>query len=156
MEANSKRCSLKTPFGGLILQANSTGLSNISFLSSDSGVFPKSDHHILNEACKQLTEYFAGQRKAFTIPLTPHGTLFQKQVWKQLCTVPYGQTVSYRDIAVSLGNPSSCRAIGFATGKNPLPVIIPCHRVIGKDGRLTGYRGGLFVKEWLLNLEAQK
>lgn len=101
----------------------------------------------------QLTEYFGGQRQDFNLPLNPSGTEFQQKVWKALCTIPYGETCSYQDIAGKIGNPKACRAVGGANNKNPIIIIIPCHRVIGADGSLVGYGGGLSVKEYLLDLE---
>lgn len=101
----------------------------------------------------QLDEYFSGQRKIFDLPINPKGTEFQKKVWKALIQIPYGKTCSYKDIAVSVGNPKASRAVGMANNKNPIPIIIPCHRVIGKNGNLTGYAGGLDLKSTLLNLE---
>lgn len=101
----------------------------------------------------QLNEYFAGRRQTFNVKLAPQGTDFQQQVWLQLSKIPYGQAVSYSHIAEQIGNPKANRAVGLANGKNPLPIIVPCHRVIGKDGSLTGFGGGLDVKRFLLNLE---
>ena len=104
-------------------------------------------------AVKELEEYFQGKRKEFTVPCVPEGTDFQKRVWEALTRIPYGVTRTYKEIAVEIGNSRSSRAVGMANHKNPVPIIIPCHRVIGSDGRLTGYAGGLGVKEFLLNLE---
>lgn len=108
---------------------------------------------LIKTAKKQLTEYFEGSRKVFTLPLGPEGTLFQKKVWDALLTIPYGKTCSYSDIAALIDNPKACRAIGGANGKNPIPIIIPCHRVIGKNGTLVGYTGGLHIKKQLLFIE---
>jgi len=101
----------------------------------------------------QLDEYFAGRRRAFDLPLAPAGTAFQKTVWRALLRIPYGRTASYADLARGLGRPTACRAVGAANGRNPLPIVVPCHRVIGSDGRLTGYAGGLEAKRRLLELE---
>lgn len=107
-------------------------------------------------ACvSQLDEYFRGQRQTFLLKLQPEGTDFQQTVWRQLLTIPYGQTVSYGDIARAVGNEKAVRAVGAANGQNPISIIVPCHRVIGSNGKLTGYGGGLWRKEWLLNHEGQ-
>lgn len=108
---------------------------------------------LMAEAARQLNEYLAGQRQDFELPLAPEGTHFQKEVWKALQQIPYGQTCSYRDIAENIDNPQACRAVGMANNRNPIPIIIPCHRVIGVNGRLVGYGGGLEIKERLLQLE---
>ncbi len=103
----------------------------------------------------QLLEYFAGERRQFDIPLRPTGTIFQQQVWQALLTIPYGQTTCYSAIAESIGKPNAVRAVGAANGRNPLPILIPCHRVIGKNGHLTGFGGGLGIKSALLKLEIE-
>lgn len=112
-------------------------------------------HPILDLAQQQLTEYFKGQRQQFDIPLTAEGTVFQQRVWAALKTIPYGETRSYLDIAKQIDNPKAVRAVGAANGKNPISIIVPCHRVIGKNGSLTGFGGGLSNKEILLKLEQQ-
>jgi len=108
---------------------------------------------LLSEASRQLQEYFAGRRQIFALPLAPQGTDFQQRVWAALQRIPYGKTCSYKDIAIAVGNPPACRAVGQANHHNPIPIIIPCHRVIGTSGQLTGYGGGLPIKERLLDLE---
>ncbi len=108
---------------------------------------------LLQQAREQLQEYFAGRRQVFDLPLAPRGSNFQMKVWRELRAVPYGKTVSYLDIARALGDPKAVRAVGNANGKNPISIIIPCHRVIGRDGKLIGYGGGLWRKEWLLKHE---
>lgn len=106
--------------------------------------------------CKQaLDEYFAGKRKAFDLPLCPKGTEFQKKVWAALCEIPYGETRTYGEIAAAVGNPKAARAVGMANNRNPISVIVPCHRVIGSGGKLVGYGGGLDKKEFLLDLERE-
>jgi methylated-DNA-[protein]-cysteine S-methyltransferase len=110
-------------------------------------------HALIKKTCKQLDEYFAGERKEFNLPLSLQGTAFQQKVWKQLQAIPYGKTISYAQLAQSIGNPKACRAVGSANGKNPISVIIPCHRVIAADGSLGGYASGLDVKRQLLELE---
>ena len=112
-------------------------------------------HPILVEAERQLGEYFAGGRTRFELPLELRGSEFQKKVWRALTEIPFGQTRSYFDIAKKIGSPKACRAVGAANGKNPLPIVIPCHRVIGKDGTLTGFGGGLDTKATLLAVEAR-
>jgi methylated-DNA-[protein]-cysteine S-methyltransferase len=113
-------------------------------------------HPVLVETARQLREYFAGDRKAFDLPLDPHGTEFQKKVWLALREIPFGQTRSYGEIARRIGMPSASRAVGAANGKNPIPIIVPCHRVIGANGTLTGFGGGLENKALLLALEGVK
>ena len=108
---------------------------------------------VLQEAKRQLEEYFAGKRTVFDLPLNPTGTVFQKQVWAQLQQIPYGETRSYSQIATAIGNPKASRAVGGANNKNPIGIIVPCHRVIGANGALVGYAGGLDLKEKLLQLE---
>jgi methylated-DNA-[protein]-cysteine S-methyltransferase len=105
------------------------------------------------EASRQLVRYLAGELTKFSLPLAPHGTPFMQGVWKALCEVPYGRTASYKDIAAAVGNPKAVRAVGLANNKNPIPIFIPCHRIIGSDRRLIGYRGGLALKKKLLRLE---
>lgn len=108
---------------------------------------------VLDEAEKQLQEYFAGTRRSFDLPLAPAGTPFQRAVWDALRAIPYGETRTYAQIAEAIGNPNACRAVGMANNRNPIAILIPCHRVIGANGSLTGYAGGLDVKERLLALE---
>ena len=111
-------------------------------------------HPILCEAERQLTEYFAGKRTQFDLPIEPRGTQFQKKIWQALREIPFGQTRSYLDLAKAAGSPRAARAVGAATGKNPLSIVVPCHRVIGADGRLNGFAGGVETKAKLLALEA--
>lgn len=108
---------------------------------------------LLVQAAGQLDEYFTGKRKEFDLPLAAKGTLFQKKVWNTLCTIPYGETRSYKDIAIQIGNAKACRAVGMANHNNPIGIIVPCHRVVGADGKLVGYAGGLDRKQFLLELE---
>lgn len=108
---------------------------------------------LLVQAAEQLDEYFTGKRKEFDLPLAAEGTLFQKRVWNALCTIPYGETRSYKDIAIQIGNAKACRAVGMANHNNPIGIIVPCHRVVGADGKLVGYAGGLDRKQFLLELE---
>ena len=110
-------------------------------------------HGALESAVRQVGEYFAGARRAFDLPLALQGTAFQEQVWRQLLTVPYGRVATYQDIANAIGRPKAVRAVGAANGQNPISIVVPCHRIIGSDGKLTGYGGGLWRKEWLLRHE---
>ena len=111
---------------------------------------------VLKEAARQLTSYLSGELKEFSLLLSPTGTNFMKQTWASLCEIPYGKTASYKEIAVKIGAPNAARAVGLANNRNPIPLLIPCHRVIGTDGSLTGYRGGLELKKRLLDLEKIK
>lgn len=110
---------------------------------------------LIKEAWRQLSEYMQGKLKTFHLPLAPKGTAFQRAAWDALLTVPYGETRSYGQIAAQVGNPKACRAIGMANNRNPIAIVIPCHRVIGANGKLVGYGGGLHIKEHLLSLEKQ-
>lgn len=120
-------------------------------IDEDKVVIEESD--LIKRAYIQIDEYIKGKRKIFDLPLNPNGTEFQKKVWKALTEIPYGETTSYKDIAATLGNEKACRAVGMANNKNPIPIIIPCHRVIGANKKLVGYAGGLDLKKMLLNLE---
>ena len=111
---------------------------------------------LLKEAARQLKSYFAGELKEFSLPLEPSGTDFMRQVWSALCEIPFGKTATYGEIAQRIGRPKAARAVGLANNRNPIPIFIPCHRVIGADGSLTGYAGGLDMKKKLLDLEKQK
>ena len=108
---------------------------------------------VVEAALRQVREYFLGTRRAFDLPMVLHGTDFQRLVWQQLLTIPYGHTVSYQGIANALGKPKAVRAVGAANGQNPIAIVVPCHRVVGSNGKLTGYGGGLWRKEWLLRHE---
>lgn len=115
--------------------------------------YGKQETKLLQRAAGQLAEYFEGKRKEFDFPIAPKGTAFQRKVWDALCTIPYGETRSYKEIAKQTGNMKACRAVGGANHNNPIMIVIPCHRVIGADCSLTGYAGGLSVKKYLLELE---
>ena len=150
---------LATPVGDLLLAGDEEGLSLIGFPKGKMRHDPEADW-IFNEkpfvdACRQLEEYFAGTRKEFDLPLHLSGSDFQVQVLKELQQIPYGETTSYGEIAKRIGRPKAMRAVGAANGRNPIPIIIPCHRVIGSSGDLTGFGGGLDTKEALLRLEAE-
>lgn len=148
---------LASPVGGLTLFADDTALVAIAFNAQlrGSGTDAREDptHPVLAQARAELLAYFAGARKTFSIPLRPKGTAFQQAVWDALSEIPWGETRSYGDIARRIGNPRGVRAVGLANGRNPLPIVVPCHRVIGSDGSLTGYGGGLPIKVKLLALE---
>ena len=150
-------CYLETPLGDLLLGGDDDGLALVSFPEGSRRREPDPDwifnEKPFGEARKQLTEYFAGQRTGFTLKLKPTGTDFQLQVLDALQQIPYGTTCSYSDIARRIGKPRAVRAVGAANGRNPIPIIIPCHRVIGASGDLTGFGGGLAAKEALLRLE---
>jgi methylated-DNA-[protein]-cysteine S-methyltransferase len=152
-------CNLDTPIGSLLLAGDEDGLSLIGFPEGSGRHEPEHDW-IYNEkpfaeARRQLTEYFAGQRRTFDLALKPSGTEFQLRVLEELQKIPYGTTCSYSDIAERIGRPKAVRAVGAANGRNPIPIVIPCHRVIGAGGDLTGFGGGLDTKEALLRLELE-
>jgi len=155
--------TIDSPVGPLLLAANDDGVRAIEFQPSRHAVKREADwqqvdwaectHPLLHRLQQQLDEYFAGTRRAFDLPLVPRGTAFQCEVWRTLASIPYGETVSYAQLATQLGKPSASRAVGAANGRNPLPIVLPCHRVIGADGSLTGFGGGLPTKRFLLQLE---
>lgn len=152
-----KYCYLDSPIGKLLLAGDDEGLKLISFPEGKMRRKPEpgwaEDRKAFPEARKQLNDYFAGKLKRFNLKLAPHGTDFQLQVLKALQKIPYGQTRTYGELAKQLGRPKASRAVGMANGRNPLPIVIPCHRVIGANGNLTGFGGGLPTKEKLLELE---
>jgi len=142
-----------TPLGITKLVGDEKGLASITVLNDEkpaSDVIPE----ILEDAVYQLQEYFEGKRESFSLTLNPNGTEFQKKVWNALQDIPYGKTVSYLELSKSLGDVKAIRAVAAANGKNPLWIVVPCHRVIGSDGSLIGYAGGLHRKKWLLNHES--
>lgn len=139
-----------SPCGPVTVHANEQAVTAIVFAYPKAPVAPTA---LTKTAIAQLSEYFSGHRRDFTLPLAPHGTPFQQRVWSALCEIPYGETRSYADLANAIGNPKAVRAVGLANSKNPVSICIPCHRVIGKNGALTGYAGGLDRKAFLLNLE---
>jgi methylated-DNA-[protein]-cysteine S-methyltransferase len=141
-----------TAHGYLTVFANDEAVKAIDFCDTH----PRANENKISKlAAKQLSEYIAQQRDSFDLPLQPDGTDFQQEVWKALIEIPYGKTASYLDIANAIGNKKACRAVGAANGKNPIPIVIPCHRIIGSTGKLTGYAGGLPRKTYLLALEAK-
>jgi methylated-DNA-[protein]-cysteine S-methyltransferase len=157
MSAAVRYAHLESPIGPLLLAAEDAALREIRFASNGSPAQPDdewiNDPSALAEATRQLGLYFAGELESFTIQLSPKGTVFQQKVWAELCRIPYGHTISYGELARRVGNPNASRAVGLANGSNPIPIIIPCHRVIGSNGKLTGYGGGLHIKEKLIALE---
>jgi methylated-DNA-[protein]-cysteine S-methyltransferase len=142
-----------SPIGALLIVYDEDNLLGVHFDRAQSREFV--DNALIQRVIGQMDEYFAGGRKDFDLPLSPAGTDFQKEVWAALAEIPYGQTRSYGDIAGAVGRPKAARAIGTANGKNPIVVVIPCHRVIGANGALAGYSGGVERKIWLLDLEKQ-
>jgi methylated-DNA-[protein]-cysteine S-methyltransferase len=136
--------------GELLMTTDGRQLTGVLFDAPAPNPAWRHGHAILDDAAGQLDEYFDGQRQDFDVDLGPAGTDFQQTVWKALCEIPYGQTVSYGELARRVGNPKASRAVGLANGRNPISIVVPCHRVIGANGSLTGYGGGLHRKEWLL------
>jgi methylated-DNA-[protein]-cysteine S-methyltransferase len=144
---------VKTPLGIAKLEGDENGLGAITVLDGKDE-FAKVIPEVLEDASYQLAEYFAGKRQNFSLTLNPQGTDFQKKVWDALLDIPFGKTTSYLELSKTLGDVKAIRAVAAANGKNPLWIVIPCHRVIGSDGSLTGYAGGLHRKKWLLNHES--
>jgi len=148
---------LPTPIGTLTLESDGEALVRIRLpeerRAPDAAEERRADPAPFATAIAQLDAYFAGERHEFDLPLAPRGTAFQRRVWDLLEEIPWGETISYAELARRAGNPAACRAVGAANGRNPLPIVIPCHRVVGSDGRLTGYAGGLAAKRALLTLE---
>ena len=151
---------IDSPIGRLRLAADGDRLHVLAFLDGKEQSEPpigwREDKAALAMVIEQLQAYFAGELREFTLPLAPDGTSFQLRVWDELTRIPYGETISYRELADRIGNPKACRAVGLANGSNPIAIVVPCHRVIGANGKLTGYGGGLPVKEKLLALESRQ
>ena len=143
-----------TPVGKICIGEENGSITRVTWTQLPKSYIQEETELILR-CKKQLEEYFAGKRKTFDLPLAPKGTAFQQRVWKALQDIPYGELRTYQEIALAVDNPKGCQAVGGANGKNPIAILIPCHRVIGKDGSMTGYSGGLEKKEWLLELEKQ-
>jgi methylated-DNA-[protein]-cysteine S-methyltransferase len=152
-------CSVSTPVGRLVLAGDEEGLRGISFPRStpafEGATEGQTTEEPFRETIRQLEAYFAGELDRFDLVLAPVGTPFQQEVWSLLRTIPYGETVSYGEMARRLGRSKASRAVGGANGSNPIPIVIPCHRVVGADGSLTGFGGGLEIKRQLLALEAR-
>jgi methylated-DNA-[protein]-cysteine S-methyltransferase len=146
------KASVRTPLGNAILEGDANGISKL-YLTEESPESTSVATPQLQEAIEQLQQYFAGELKEFHLKLNPQGTAFQKKVWQALQKIPFGRTASYMELAKELGDPLAIRAVAAANGKNPLWIFVPCHRVIGSDGSLTGYAGGLWRKKWLLDHE---
>ncbi len=145
---------INTPIGWLTLSENAGRLIRLCFGNADAGETPLVRSALMCQAEAELADYFAGKRQSFSLPLAPVGTPFQLKCWEALARIPYGDTRSYAWQAEAIGSPKAYRAVGAANHRNPLPILIPCHRIVGKTGQLTGYAGGLSVKQKLLNLEA--
>jgi methylated-DNA-[protein]-cysteine S-methyltransferase len=152
---------LETPIGTLLVAGDDDAVRRIDFPKNGKARAPEQEwtesaRGPVGIAVKQLREYFAGRRAEFDLPLAPEGTEFQRSVWRNLQDIPYGETISYGELAKRVGNPKASRAVGAANGQNPIPIVIPCHRVIGANGKLTGFGGGLPTKEALLALETKQ
>ncbi len=153
--------TMTSPVGMLTLVANEQGLAAILWENENprrvrlGSLEPAPHHPVLQETQRQLQDYFAGTRQTFSLPFAFTGTPFQNKVWKALITIPYGKTRTYSQIARQIGHPQAVRAVGAANGKNPLSIVAPCHRVIGSNGKLTGFAGGLENKAWLLEFESR-
>lgn len=151
---------LDSPIGPLLLVADESGLRQINFAKPAHPVPPDSawqeEPSALREPINQLRAYFRGELEQFDLALAPQGTIFQQKVWSELSKIPYGETISYGELARRISSPNASRAVGLANGRNPIPIVVPCHRVIGSNGKLTGYGGGLPIKEKLLALEKRQ
>jgi methylated-DNA-[protein]-cysteine S-methyltransferase len=152
--------TFESAVGPLLLTGHSTALHTVSFECSKRAAIPRADWResrcAFGEVIRQLHAYFGGELRKFELPLAMEGTDFQVLVWNALRTIPYGETISYAQLAERIGNPKAVRAVGLANGSNPIPIIVPCHRVIGSDGSLTGFGGGLPTKKMLLDLESRQ
>lgn len=150
-----QKCYFKTPPGIIEICASEYHLITLQFIDDKPVIHEEPDNEIILQCKEELKEYFYGERRFFSIPLEQEGTDFQKKVWKVLQQIPYGTTVSYSEIAASIGDRNAVRAVGSANGKNKLLIVLPCHRVIGAHGSMTGYAGGMWRKKWLLEHEAR-
>jgi methylated-DNA-[protein]-cysteine S-methyltransferase len=159
MSRSTTYTKVESPVGPLTLVAEGDALVGLYFANAPLAAAPPAawvhDERRLGAAAAQLAEYFAGERTAFDLPLAPHGTPFQRAVWDALLEIPFGETASYGELARAIGKPAASRAVGAANGRNPLAIVIPCHRVIGADGSMTGYGGEIARKRALLELEAR-
>lgn len=145
----------ETKIGKIGIVENGTAITRVDFGEIIPRDVELTETDLLKKANEELQEYFDGKRKLFNLPLAPQGTEFQQKVWKVLQEIPYGKTYSYKDVAIKVGNEKASRAVGMANNKNPIAIFIPCHRVIGANGKLVGYAGGLDVKEMLLAMEKE-
>jgi len=143
----------ESPFGNIVIESDGKAITGVGTESNRKPIGKKEANTLTDITAMQLSEYFTGKRKNFDVPLNPQGTEFQRAVWEALQKIPYGKTRSYKQIAQAVGNPKASRAVGMANNKNPIWILIPCHRVIGADGSLTGYGGGLEMKKRLLSIE---
>lgn len=155
MESPVAKYMYSSPIGELLIVADKQSITHIRYID-ETEVKPVQTHSssVIKKCINQLNRYFDGTLKVFDLPLNPEGTDFQKQVWNQLIQIPYGKMISYMQLSMQIGNPKAIRAVGTANGSNPIPIIIPCHRVIGSNGTLTGYSGGIWRKKWLIEHEA--
>jgi methylated-DNA-[protein]-cysteine S-methyltransferase len=144
----------RSPVGIIRITEEDDFITSVHFMDQEVEIIP-AETHLLKRAVKQMDEYFAGERKDFDLPVRQHGSDFQQSVWQCLCTIDYGQTISYGQQSKKMNNPLAIRAIASANGQNHLAIVVPCHRVIGSDGSLTGFGGGLWRKKWLLEHEAR-
>ncbi len=147
-------CIINSPLGYTKISGDNDGITSVSIVDTQEELTEIIPEYLL-ECVTQLRRYFKNESKTFDLKLNPEGTVFQKKVWKQLKTVPYGKTISYLELSKQLGDVKAIRAVANANGRNPLWIIVPCHRVIGSDGSLTGYAGGLHRKQWLINHESE-
>ena len=149
-----KLCFRQLPIGRIGIAEENGCITNLYF---ETDAVPQNvelcETAVIKEAFRQLDAYLAGELQEFSVPLAPCGTDFMRTVWKRLCEIPYGKTASYKEIAMAAGSPKAARAVGLANNRNPIPLFIPCHRIIGADGKLVGYRGGLDIKKILLEIE---
>lgn len=149
----------ETAIGPLFIFSDGESIVRISFGPDVSGRYDVARHEEIppiRRAFDQISEYLAGRRREFDLPLKAAGTDFQRKVWEVLSSIPYGERRSYKQVAAQVGNPRAVRAVGMANNRNPLPIVVPCHRVVGSDGKLVGYAGGLGIKEFLLGLESRE
>lgn len=147
------RAVYKSPVGELLIVCTETALLSLGARKEQESAEDKENNPVIQQTIKELEEYFAGNRKVFTVPLDLRGTEFQKKVWEALREIPYGETRSYKEIAEKIGNPKASRAVGMANHRNPIGIVVPCHRVVGANGKLIGYAGGIPMKQALLELE---
>jgi methylated-DNA-[protein]-cysteine S-methyltransferase len=157
-ETTMRYTLIASPLGELLAQRDELGITGLYLPTGRNAVVPSEhwtrDDDAFDDVRTQLTQYFAGALREFSLPLNAHGSAFQKRVWAALAEIPYGETATYGQTAQAIGTPTASRAVGLANGQNPISIVVPCHRVIGADGSLTGYGGGLEAKRWLLSHEA--
>lgn len=149
-------CTYETKIGHILIADNGEAVTRLSFISEEEADRRAAESDLSRKAAVELMQYLNGTRTSFTVPLAPEGTPFQQSVWEALRTIPYGETRTYAEIAAQIGNPKAFRAVGMANNRNPIAIMIPCHRVVGSGGKLVGYAGGLKLKERLLALEQKE